>query len=179
MTTTDSSSAAAVQSWLRRGQGSVWPCEEVCATYRFRPDGRLEADRSPAPSVFAQLLGGVVPAAWDSIRTPVLAIYVDPTAAEQMFPYVQDTDSANAARASRAFERWRRAFAVNRAAFERAVPSARVEVMTGVPHYLFLEAPDVVESLMRDFLQSLRTGAMENRGWPDRRTGTKRQGRRM
>jgi pimeloyl-ACP methyl ester carboxylesterase len=153
MTARDSSSVAAVQSYMRRTMGQVIPCDEVLATFRFGPDGTLDAARLPIDSTAGKLFQGLVPAAFGALRTPVLAIYGNPDSVEQMFPFATAADSANAATAKRAFERWRRALSDQRAAFRRSAPQARVEVLDGVPHYLFLAAPDEVERLMRDFLR--------------------------
>ncbi|HEX9563752.1 MAG TPA: alpha/beta hydrolase [Gemmatimonadaceae bacterium] len=156
MTARDSGSVAAVQSYMRRTMGQVIPCDEVLATFRFGPGGKLDATRSPVDSTAGKLLQGLVPAAFGALRTPVLAIYGNPDSVEQMFPFATAADSANAATARRAFERWRRALSDQRAAFQRSAPQARVEVLNGVPHYLFLAAPDEVERLMRDFLRMHR-----------------------
>ena len=156
MTARDSSSVAAVQLYMRRTMGQVIPCDEVLATFRFGPDGALHAARLPVDSTAGKLFQGLVPAAFGALRTPVLAIYGNPDSVEQMFPFATDADSANSAAAKRAFERWRRALSDQRAAFQRAAPHARVEVLNGVPHYLFLAAPDEVERLMRDFLRMHR-----------------------
>jgi pimeloyl-ACP methyl ester carboxylesterase len=95
------------------------------------------------------------------LRAPVLAIYGDPTSVEQMFPFAPAADSANAVTADRAFERWRRALSDQRAAIQQSAPHARVEVLEGVPHYLFLAAPDEVERLMRDFMRFLNENTGE------------------
>jgi pimeloyl-ACP methyl ester carboxylesterase len=111
--------------------------------------------------MLGQFLSGVVPAAFDALRAPVLAIYGDPTSVEQVLPFASAADSTNAAAAERSFERWRRALSDQRASFQQSAPHARVEVLEGVPHYLFLAAPDEVERLMRDFMRLLNENTGE------------------
>jgi non-heme chloroperoxidase len=145
----DSASVEAALAYTRRMSNVATPEADFRATERFSPAGRFLGDATPSAisdSVYRSAKATAPP--YVRVHGPVLAIYNAPQTVQQFVPWIAPTDTSRAAWLE-AIQTWYR---VQRENLVRAVPQAKVIVLPGAGHYVFLGQPDSVASAMRTFL---------------------------
>ena len=148
-TAADSASPAAALAFARRVSGAPYPEAAFRATERFGPTGH---DLGPAsPPSFRQ---GVIasaestPPPFGRVHAPTLAIYNRDTSITSVFPWMSPSDTS-ARRRLRKLQGWREA---QEREFKARMPQAKIVIVPGAGHYVFLTQPDTVEHVMRAFL---------------------------
>ena len=151
----DKSSPAAYRSWQKRTHGIAFPEAEVRQLYGVNPDGTL-GNYQVAKSVRAAMAAGLVKPDYQSIRVPVLAIFVRPPGIDQVVARYQpsNADERAAIEEKQAFDN---AF-ISRQIQElrRGVPSARIVEMPGANVYIFLSHPSEIAQHIRALVTTLR-----------------------
>jgi pimeloyl-ACP methyl ester carboxylesterase len=137
--------------FAERVSGPTFPEAEVRAIYAFDARGNYLRPVN-LDSLQLRLDRGVAPIDFNQLRAPTLAIYAVPGAVETMFPYWATLDSAARGRAQTSYGAVRALLDRLRAQFQRDVPQARVVVIPGARHYVFLTDPGEVEHAMLEFL---------------------------
>ena len=104
--------------------------------------------------VNAAIIAATVPPDFSSVKTRMLALYSESTAADA-FPWLSP-GSPEHARGSAVFdEQLRPMILLERQKFSRAAPGATIDAFRA-HHYQFLSHPDDTERRMRTFLSSIR-----------------------
>lgn len=147
----DDNTARSWTLFAERVSGPGYPEAEVRAIYRFDTAGRYQRPVN-IDSLQARLDRGTAPVDLRQIRVPTLAIYAIPGTVETMFPYWAALDTAGRARAAQSYGAVTALLSRLRAQFPREVPQARVVVIPGARHYVFLTHPGEVEHAMLEFL---------------------------
>lgn len=151
----DSASPAAVQAWTLRAWGMRIPETQLRAIGRYDSTGKLVANVTP-DSIDAAMLAGAGHPDYTRVRAPVLAIYAIIDSMPNVFPAWQQFDSTSLASARR-FTRILQDFGVKgRAAFRKALPSARVVELHGANHYVFYSNEPEVREAIGAFVSHLR-----------------------
>lgn len=143
-----------VGSWTllaERMSGPAYPEAEVRTLFVFDGAGRW-VRRATADSLRAWYDRGVERVDLRRVRVPVLAVYAVPGSAETMFPYWAALDRAGRARGARSYAGVTALLGRLRARFRADVPGARVVVIPGARHYVFLTHPGETEHAMLEFL---------------------------
>jgi pimeloyl-ACP methyl ester carboxylesterase len=94
-----------------------------------------------------------LPAKFERMRSPVLAIYADPGTAPVAYPYWNSLDPTARAKTQKSFEIQRRITDGQIDRFDRSVERAHVVRMPGARHYLFLTHAGEVAHEIRAFLE--------------------------
>lgn len=152
MQSADSASVGAVRAYFERRSGFRLPEAEIRATNRFDADGRL-AGRVPS-SARRQIVALQRAPRWETTDCPAIGIYPVPTPPASWLPYYAELDSAEREAATayfRAFSRWT---AAARDRFGRFPQNRGVEFPSS-NHYFFLEKPEEMSRVVRDFLPQL------------------------
>lgn len=143
-----------VRTWTLYGErvsGPGFPESEVRAMFAFDSAGGFLRSAS-ADSLLLRYDRGVAQVDLRQVRVPTLAIYAQLPSAEAMFPYWATLDAAARAQAERSFEAVTALHGRLRPQFQEAVPHARVVLIPGARHYVFLTDPAEVEHAMLEFL---------------------------
>ncbi|MBA3579592.1 MAG: alpha/beta hydrolase [Gemmatimonadaceae bacterium] len=147
----DDNTARSWTLFAERVSGPGYPEAEVRAMYAFDTAGRYQRPVN-IDSLQARLDRGTAPVDLRQISAPTLAIYAIPGAVETMFPYWAVLDSVGRERAVQSHTAVTALLSRLRAQFPREVPQARVVVIPGARHYVFLTHPGEVEHAMLEFL---------------------------
>ena len=140
-----------------------FPVAEIWATNAFDPEGVLIGGVTP-PAIakdFATLAAAQHPN-YAGLVVAALAIFTGsdtPMGAQavmELFPWITP-DSPQWAAANAFFPAAKVSLEAQQASFVASATHATVIVMNHVPHYLFLAAPDAVESQMRAFLSEAQS----------------------
>jgi non-heme chloroperoxidase len=145
----DSATVGAALAYTRRMSNVATPEGDFRATERFSPAGRFLGDATPpaiSDSVYQAAKATAPP--YVRVHGPVLAIYNYPGTVQQFVPWIAPTDTSRAAWLD-VIQTW---YHVQRENLVQAVPQAKVIVLPGAGHYVFLGQPDTVASAMRTFL---------------------------
>lgn len=137
--------------WAERLSGPGVPEAEVRAIYQFDSNDRFVGSTS-VEGWLKRLDRGNEAIDLTRIRTPVLALYAVPGSAEVMFPYWQTLDPTSRARCEKMFLALERVHSRLRSDFRDQVERARVVIVPGARHYIFLTHPGEVTHAMLDFL---------------------------
>lgn len=143
-----------VRDWTlfaERVSGPGYPEAEVRTIQTFDGSGTYLRPGN-IDSLQSRLDRGIARVDFQQLRAPVLAIYAVPGTAETMFPYWAALDSASRERARTSYLAVRTLLDRLRVQFQRYVPHARVVVIPGARHYVFLTHPGEVEHAMLEFL---------------------------
>jgi pimeloyl-ACP methyl ester carboxylesterase len=148
-TAADSASPAAGLAYFRRMNGAPLPEADFRATEKFDSTGRDLGPATPQ-SISAAVVQSAEATAppFAQVRVPALAIYDRPVSAAEALPEAPMPDTT-AARWLRFWQQWRTA---QQAEFKAKIPRAKIVVLQGASHYVFLTQPDTVASAMRAFL---------------------------
>jgi non-heme chloroperoxidase len=151
MSAADSAPPAAGLAYTRRISGAATTESDYRATETLSPTGRDLGSASP-PSFSAQVGASATAIAppLTKIHVPVLAIYDWPTTAAESLPWANADDTASV-RWLGVMRTWRKA---QRDEFHAKVPQARIIVLNGASHYVFVNQPDTVAKAMRTFLNA-------------------------
>jgi pimeloyl-ACP methyl ester carboxylesterase len=136
--------------YQRRTLGFSFPEAELRAITRYGDDGRV-SDPVP-PFVRRAIALGAGHPGFARIRAPALGIFAERATLAQEFWWAGQMTRAERQRAQAWLDG---ALAARRAAreqFARQMPNARVAVIPGAHHFIFLSHPDETERLMREFL---------------------------
>ena len=141
-----------VEGWadyLERLLGARLPEHEVEASLERTAGGDL-APRAAHGEAATALLAGIRAPAFEEVAAPVLAVYALPESPEDLYPWVgADAPAEDRRRAERGFQVYRGWEVEQIRRLSRLLPEARVEVLSGAPHHLFLSHPDTVVALLR------------------------------
>ena len=137
--------------WAERVSGPGYPEAEVRAIHSFDAAGLYQRPVK-IDSLRVRLDQGMAAVDLRQIRVPTLAIYAIPGSVETMFPYWAALDSAGRGRAVESYGAVTALLSRLRAQFQLAVPQARVVVVPGGRHYVFLTHPGEAEHAMLEFL---------------------------
>jgi pimeloyl-ACP methyl ester carboxylesterase len=142
----DSSKVETYVSFVHRSRGVNIPESDIRA--RYAADGWNE----DLGKGFRAILRDYVTPQYAAIREPVLAIYATQDSISQEEPWVR-ADTAGYPATREAERRFHEYTQFVHAQMARVVPSARIEVIHGGHHWVFVSHADWVERLMRDFLR--------------------------
>jgi non-heme chloroperoxidase len=152
MAAADSASPVAVQDYLRRTFSVRFPLPDICATYRFSPEGRLLGSTTP-DSINIAVLEGVHRPRYEDIQVPALAIYALGSP-EQAFPVFPAMDSAWQAHARMWVDSTDALVSVpSREQFRQGVADGQIVELVGATHYVYVSHEAEVLRLIRDFLR--------------------------
>lgn len=143
-----------IGSWTllaERMSGPAYPEAEVRTLFVFDGAGRW-VRRATADSLRLWYDRGIERVDLRRVRVPALAIYAVPGSAETMLPYWATLDRAGRAQGKRSYAGVTALLGRLRAQFRADVPGARVVVIPGARHYVFLTHPGETEHAMLDFL---------------------------
>jgi non-heme chloroperoxidase len=148
-TPAESASVGAALAYYRRVSGAPLPEGDFRAVERLTPGGRDLGPATPE-SVSDQVVQSAESASppLASVRAPVLAVYNYPESYRQALPWATHADSSD----EPWFQLARGWYDAQRAEFVAAVPQARVVVLPGASHYVFILRGDTVAREMRAFL---------------------------
>lgn len=138
--------------WAERLSGPGYPEAAVRALYEFGSQGEFVRSLS-IDSVIDRLDRGTERIDLKRIRAPALALYAAPGSAEVMHPYWQALDPTARARAQKTFDALARLHTRLRNQFRDQVPNARVVIIPGARHYVFLTHTGETTHAVREFLQ--------------------------
>ena len=105
-----------------------------------------------ADSLGTLLQRGAAPSAFDRIAAPVLALWASPRSAENQYPYSRSLDSSGRARLRASFDQQQIVRRAHLDVFRQLVAGARVVLVPGARHFLFLSHGPPVAAAMRAFL---------------------------
>jgi len=144
----DLASYAVFGDWFSRVQGFRQPEAELRETFASDGHGAITGQSSP-PWVSQKIIEGQKK--YTSIAVPTLAVF----AVDSRFnPRLVDDERSR--HSIEALETIAKALAQRRAdAFKRDVPDARIVLVEGVPHHLFLARPDEIQRLIESFMAGL------------------------
>ncbi len=137
--------------WAERLSGPGYPEAAVRALYDFGPDGAFVRSLS-IDSVIDRLGHGTEPVDLRQIQAPALALYAVPGSAEVLYPWWQTLDATARARGQKSFEALSRLHSRLRDHFRDEVPRARLVIVPGARHYIFLTDSGEVTHAMLEFL---------------------------
>jgi non-heme chloroperoxidase len=137
--------------FAERVSGPGYPESEVRTIHSFDAASKYLRPAN-IDSLQLRLDRGVTPVDFRQFRAPTLAIYAVPGAVETMFPYWATLDATAQGRARTSYAAVRALLDRLQAQFQRDVPQARVIVIPGARHYVFLTHPGEVEHAMLEFL---------------------------
>ena len=138
--------------WAARMSGAGYPESEIRQQFRFDPSGQF-LEPMVSDSLATWSMRGALPARFERLRAPVLAIYADPGTAPVAFPYWNTLDPTARARTEKAFGVQHRIIEGQIDRFARSVERARVVRMPGARHYLFLTHAGEVAHEIRAFFE--------------------------
>jgi pimeloyl-ACP methyl ester carboxylesterase len=146
----DTLTPAGSMAYQRRTVGYSLPEDELRAMYVYGADGTVH----PAVPDWVErgIIDGASHPGYARIHARVLGIFAERSTPREEFwwyPQMSDGDQATARAYVRTMLPFRRAA---REQFARELPNARVAVVEGATHFVFLSHPDETERLMRDFL---------------------------
>lgn len=145
----------AVSSWVlgaERRSGPGYPESEIRQQFRFDSSGAF-VEPATSDSLATWCMNGALPAEFERMQLPVLAIYADPGSAPVAYPYWNTLDAAARAKTQKAFGIQRSIIDGQIEQFSRSVERARVLRMPGARHYLFLTHAGEVAHEIRAFLE--------------------------
>lgn len=149
----DDNSSASWTLWAERVSGPGYPEAAVRALYEFGPKGEFLRGLS-IDSVIDRLARGTEPVNLRRIKAPALALYAVPGSAEVMLPYWQALDPTARVRGQKTFQALSGLHSRLRGQFRGQVPGARVVIVPGARHYIFLTDPGEVAHAMLEFLDA-------------------------
>ena len=138
--------------WAERMSGPGVPESEIRAIYQFDDQDRFLGSSS-VDAWIEKLDKGSEPVDLRLIRAQVLSLYALPGSAEVMYPYWHELDPTSRARGQKAFEALERLHTRLREDFRDRVERARIVVIPGARHYIFLTHPGEVTHQMLGFLR--------------------------
>lgn len=107
---------------------------------------------SNGPDRSTQLQSGAGASVFSRIRAPVLALWATPRSVRDQYPYWSTLDAAGQAQLQASFTDQEAVRKEHLDRFRRALPTARVQTVSGGRHFLFLSHPEPVRAAMRRFL---------------------------
>jgi pimeloyl-ACP methyl ester carboxylesterase len=149
MAAEDTLTVAGSMAYQRRTVGYSLPEDELRAMYVIGADGSVRP--AVPPWVAAGIVRGASHPGFARIHARVLGIFAERSTPREEFwwyPRMSDADQATARAFVRTMLPLRRAA---REQFARELPNARVAVVEGATHFVFLSHPDETERLMREF----------------------------
>lgn len=149
----DDNSVGSWTLWAERISGPGYPEAAVRALYEFGPSGEFVGSLS-IDSVIDRLDRGTESVDLRRVQAPALALYAAPGSAEAMHPYWQALDPTARARGQKTFDALSRLHARLREQFRNEVPRARVVIVPGARHYVFLTHPGETTHAILEFLES-------------------------
>ena len=149
----DDNSVTSWTLWAERVAGPGYPEAEVRSLYEFGEDGGLIGSLS-VDSVIDKLGRGTERVDLHRIQAPALVLYAAPGSAEVLLPYWHTLDPMARARGQKMFNALTSLHTRLRDQFRGAVPRARVVLIPGARHYIFLTDPGEVTHEMLEFLRA-------------------------
>jgi non-heme chloroperoxidase len=150
LTDRDTLTPAGIAAYQRRTLGFAFPEAELRAISRYAADGTV---RNPVPLFVREALpAGSGRPDVSRIAAQVLGIFAERATVEQEFWWASRMRSPERLLAQVYLESTLPNRRVAREQFAGTLPHARVEVIPGAQHFIFLSHPDQVERLMREFL---------------------------
>lgn len=147
----DVASFAAYRSWLKRMTGVMLPESELRQTMETEADGSVGKSRT-SPKVQQAIFSGMKK--YTDLRLPVLAIFAVPSYRGTWLDGTED--SALHARAEAYVSRARVLTEKQAKVFEEGVPGARVVLLSGGHHLVFISNEADVLREMRTFVATLK-----------------------
>lgn len=132
---------------------ALLPQSEISATRVFGPNGQYERPVTP-DWIERDIAKMVERPSYASIHTPMLAIYANPRNPSQQFASYGVSDATRRTALEQIFSLWKQFQRRQIAAFRMAAPSAKIDVIDGASHYVFISNEDQV---IRDILQFLQS----------------------
>jgi len=150
LTDRDTLTPAGIAAYQRRTLGFAFPEAELRAISRYGADGTV---RNPVPLFVREALAaGSGRPDLARIAAPVLAIFAERATVAQEFWWAARMRPPERLLAEVYLEATLPNRRAAREQFAAALPNARVEVIPGAQHFIFLSHPDRTEQLMREFL---------------------------
>jgi pimeloyl-ACP methyl ester carboxylesterase len=146
----------------QRALGYPNPVGELCATSRFAPDGRYLGPVG-SDSVGGYTILGAERLSYSAVTRPLLAFYGTMSRVEDLFPTVEEMDSAGRARALVVTATVNREVDAAVLRLRRALPSATIVEIPGASHAIFRSHPERVLAAMRKFLAGAAIEAYHHR----------------
>lgn len=146
----DSLSVYHYKAHLSRSVGEEMPLSEVCAGWKLDSEGGL-TESTTYPAAFEQVMMGTHEAEFEKIDMPVLGIFATSKQmlTQDQFRTLSATNQEILRKVERKFQSWGAEQLVR---FETRLPKARLEVIDGAHHYIFLSDSGLTSKLMLDFL---------------------------
>ncbi len=155
-TPADGSSLRRFNCYLARARGWRVPLCELRALYRTDDTGAVVGINGD-PAAAEKIQAGLVPAAYEKLEAPALAIFVRPTL-QGMFPAYRGFDEADLQKANHCVAIYAERAARDIERFQTGVRGGEVVVLDGANHHLFLTHEGDVVREMRRFLAGLDAG---------------------
>lgn len=155
MTAADSASPEGVRRYEARVYGVTLPIGWICTTVRFDSAGRFAGQDTP-DSVYTAIISQTLRPPYERIRAPILAFYAVQRSARDLYTWYDAMTPAARAAADSVFDILHPWELQQIALLRRSVPSARVVVVPGANHYVFISNEAEVERAMRAFLTGVR-----------------------
>lgn len=149
MESRDSLTPAGLMAYQRRTLGFAYPEAEVRAINRY---GAGRVDIASPVAVRRAVAAGSGHPGFARIRSPALGIFAERSTVEQEFWWARQMNRPVRALAQIYMDVSLANRRAARGQFEHEMPHARVAVIPGAHHFVFLSNPDQTERLMREFL---------------------------
>ncbi len=155
MTAADSASPEGVRRYEARVYGITLPLGWICTTVRFDSAGRFAGQDTP-DSVYPAIVSQTLRPPYERIHAPILAFDALQRSARDLYPWYDAMTPAARAAADSVFDILHPWELQQIALLRRSIPSARVIVIPGANHYVFISNEAEVERAMRTFLDAER-----------------------
>ena len=152
LTGRDTLTPAGMAAYQRRTLGFSFPEAELRSITRYGDDGTV---RNPVPLYVREALSagsGPGHPGYARVTAPTLGIFAERATVEQEFWWAARMSRGERTLAQVYLDTYLPARRAAREQFARALPNARVAVIPGAQHFIFLSHPERTEALMREFL---------------------------
>jgi non-heme chloroperoxidase len=153
-TAADNASVEAYQAYQKRNGEAPFPTEEIRNMYEVNPDGSIGKNRTP-PYVSDEIGIGAIQKDYRGMHVPVLALIAVPLPpAEKWSKHAPGSEEERTAsdRSDHILMEYIHRWENN---LKQADPMARVVVLPGAHHYMFLDEEATVLKEIQSFLQTL------------------------
>lgn len=162
MKSADSSSPEAVAAYAARVLRLPLPVTDIKAKMQFDSGGRL-VEAHDYSSLQPLMVNGVAPLGPGVLNAPVLAIYAEPRGPDELFSNLTELAPAEQEKGRRYWPIWQAAMVAQRKRFAEFAPHARIVLVPGAHHFVYLSHPDKVEKDIRSFLRPFAKEWLRNR----------------
>jgi len=140
--------------YLKEVQGIDLPADadEISHVALFSTKGNYVKDVSPA-FVSNAILSQVGPPTYYHVHCPALAIYAEPTSAQEVTPLFNRLDSSNKKKATKVFALIKTRLLNERIRFKKETAAGKVIVIKGANHYVFISHSNETAKQILSFLQ--------------------------